>query len=195
MLPADSCLRSMPAPRMGGGVRARRRSWRANSRHSLCIGSPLASRAGETRRSRNARLFWGKAKMNYVDASLAGMTSWTDPHVMQMPGFEGIGRCAAVYWASVVLSLLAVMLAHEGLRSTENSQRRARARANYPTGVVSRYSNDAIGECAGPLLDDARWLVSRYTCCNVPTVSAAARIHHCPTPSSCTTPTAPRRNA
>ena len=30
--------------------------------------------------------------------------------------------------------------------------------------------NDAIGECASPVLDDARWLVSRYTCCNVPTV-------------------------
>jgi len=40
-----------------------------------------------------------------------------------------------------------------------------RARANYATGVVSSNSN-----AQGPLLDNARWLVSRYTCCNVPTV-------------------------
>src|SRR5216683_5601169 len=32
-----------------------------------------------------------------------------------------------------------------------------------PKPVVSRNSNDAIGESASRLLDDARWLVSRYT--------------------------------
>jgi hypothetical protein len=39
--------------------------------------------------------------------------------------------------------------------------------------VMSSNSNDTIGECANPLLDDTRWLVSRYTCCNVPTVSVS----------------------
>src|SRR6266700_563942 len=39
--------------------------------------------------------------------------------------------------------------------------------------VMSSNSNDTIGKCANPLLDDTRWLVSRYTCCNVPAVSAS----------------------
>jgi len=61
--------------------------------------------------------------MNYVDASLAGMTSWTDPHVMQMPGFGGFGRCAAVYWASVILSLLVVMLVFYGFKKQRGKER------------------------------------------------------------------------
>src|SRR5450756_1703782 len=34
--------------------------------------------------------------------------------------------------------------------------------------VVSKNSNDAIGECASRPLDDARWLVSRYTSLQCP---------------------------
>jgi len=38
-------------------------------------------------------------------------------------------------------------------------------------GVVSRNSNDAIGECASRLLDDARLLISRYTAPQCPRFS------------------------
>jgi hypothetical protein len=54
--------------------------------------------------------------MPYVEAPIARMTWWTDPHVMQMPTFEGAGRCATVFFTSVLLAGLVVMLVLYGLK-------------------------------------------------------------------------------
>jgi hypothetical protein len=44
-------------------------------------------------------------------------------------------------------------------------------RPKNPAAVVSKNSNDAFGECASRLLDNARWLVCRYTALQCPRFS------------------------
>jgi hypothetical protein len=54
--------------------------------------------------------------MNHVDVSMTGMMSWTDPHTLSAPVFEGVGRCAAVFWSSALLSGLVTLLVFYGLK-------------------------------------------------------------------------------
>jgi uncharacterized membrane protein YphA (DoxX/SURF4 family) len=54
--------------------------------------------------------------MNHVDAWMTGMTSWTDPHTLSALGFEGVGRCATVFWSSALLSGLVTLLVIYGLK-------------------------------------------------------------------------------
>jgi len=54
--------------------------------------------------------------MNHVDVSMSGMMSWTDPHTLSAPVFEGVGRCAAVFWSSALLSGLVALLVFHGLK-------------------------------------------------------------------------------
>jgi len=54
--------------------------------------------------------------VNHVDAAIAGVASWTDPHNLPTPDLEGVGRCAAVFWSSALLTGFVILLVVYGLK-------------------------------------------------------------------------------